>query len=142
MSGLAFLVSVLPKQKLSAVLLFLCVWWEDFLNNLPIYITNDIYTYNIYIHRQYKRNKILVTTLKTQSSHMVQCVSSILTGRPIFLVANGLGDLGSIPGHVIPKILKMILDASLLNTQQCKVRIKGKLEQSREKSSALPYTSV
>ena len=56
--------------------------------------------------------------------------------------ANGLGDLGSIPGRVIPKTLKMVLDTSLLNTQQYKVRIKGKVEQSRERSSALPYTSV
>ena len=31
--------------------------------------------------------------------------------------ANGLGDLGSIPGHVILKTLKMVLDTSLLNTQ-------------------------
>ena len=30
--------------------------------------------------------------------------------------ANGPGDLGSIPGHVIPKILKMILDTSILYT--------------------------
>ena len=36
----------------------------------------------------------------------------------------------------------MVLDTSLLNTQQYKVRIKGKVEQSREKSSALLYTSV
>ena len=36
----------------------------------------------------------------------------------------------------------MVLDSSLLNTQQYKVRIKGKMEQSREMSSALPYTSV
>ena len=33
----------------------------------------------------------------------------------------------------------MVLDTSLLNTQQYKVRIKGKVEQSREKSSALTY---
>ena len=51
---------------------------------------------------------------------------------------NGLGDLGSIPGRVIPKTLKMVLDTSLLNTQQYKVRIKGKVEQSSERSSALP----
>ena len=38
------------------------------------------------------------------------------------------GDRGSIPGRVIPKILKMVLDTSLLNTQQYKVRIKGKVE--------------
>ena len=36
----------------------------------------------------------------------------------------------------------MVLDTSLLNTQQYKVRIKGKVEQSREKSSAFPYISV
>ena len=56
--------------------------------------------------------------------------------------ANGPGDLGSIPGRVIPKTLKMVLETSLLNTQQYKVCIKGKVEQSRERSSALPYTSV
>ena len=33
---------------------------------------------------------------------------------------NGPGDLGSIPGPLILKTLKMILDASLLNTQQYK----------------------
>ena len=36
----------------------------------------------------------------------------------------------------------MVLDAILLNTQYYKVRIKGKVEQSREMSSAHPYTSV
>ena len=34
----------------------------------------------------------------------------------------------------------MILDAALLNTQHYKVGIKGEEEQSRERSSALPYT--
>ena len=34
------------------------------------------------------------------------------------------------------------LDTSLLDTQQYKVRIKGKVEQSRERSSALPNISV
>ena len=52
------------------------------------------------------------------------------------------GDLGSIPDRVIAKIQKMVLDATLLNTQHYKVRIKGKVEQSREKSSALLYTLV
>ena len=56
--------------------------------------------------------------------------------------ANGPGDLGSIPGRVIPKTFKMVLDTSLLNTQQYKIRMKGKVDQSREWSSALPYTSV
>ena len=69
----------------------------------------------------------------------------------LFPLVNGLvvrvfaicpGDLGSIPGHVMPKMLKMVLDNSLINTQQYKVRIKGKVEQSRERSCALPYTLV
>ena len=56
--------------------------------------------------------------------------------------ANGQGDQCSIPGWVIPKIQEMVLGAALFNTQQYKVRIMGKVEQSREKSSTLPYTSV
>ena len=52
--------------------------------------------------------------------------------------ANGPGYLGSIPGRVLPKTLEMVLDTPLLNTQQYKVRIKGKVEQSRERSSAFP----
>ena len=56
--------------------------------------------------------------------------------------ANGSGDLGSIPGRVIPKTQKMVLDSSLLNAQHYKVQTKGKVEQSRERSSALPYTLV
>ena len=46
---------------------------------------------------------------------------------------------GSIPGHVIPKTLKMVLVTNLINTQQYKVRIKGKVEQSRERSSTILY---
>ena len=41
---------------------------------------------------------------------------------------NGPGDQGSIPGRVIPKTQKMVLDAALLSTQNCKMRIKGKVE--------------
>ena len=55
---------------------------------------------------------------------------------------NGPGDWGSIPGQIISKTQKMALDATLLSTQHYKVRIKGKVEQSRERSSTLPYSSV
>ena len=44
--------------------------------------------------------------------------------------ANGPGDLGSILGRVIRKTSKMVLDTSLPNTQQYKLRIKDKVEQS------------
>ena len=36
----------------------------------------------------------------------------------------------------------MLLDAAFLNTQHYKVWIKGEVEQSREWSIALPYTSM
>ena len=59
-----------------------------------------------------------------------------------WIIVSGPGDLGSITGRVIPKTLKMELDTTLLNTQHYKVRFKGKVEQSWEWSSALPYTLV
>ena len=52
------------------------------------------------------------------------------------------GDRGSISGRVIPKSQKMVLDAALHNTQHYKVWIKGKVEQSRERISALLYLGV
>ena len=61
-------------------------------------------------------------------------------GIMVRVFANGPADLGSIPGLVIPETQKMVLDATLFNTQYYKVRIKGKVEQSKERSSALPYT--
>ena len=63
-------------------------------------------------------------------------------GQMSRVFANGLGDQGSIPVWVIPKTQKIVLDAALLSTQHYKVRIKGKVEQSREWSSTLLYISV
>ena len=56
--------------------------------------------------------------------------------------ANDGGDRVLIPGQVIPKTQKIVLDTFLFNTQYYKIRIKGKVEKSRERSSALPDTSV
>ena len=77
-----------------------------------------------YFENNYKSHELLifmVTILKINQNFFFSLV-----------FANGPGDLGSIPGRVIPKTQKMVLDASLLNTQHYKVRIKGKVEQSRE----------
>ena len=41
---------------------------------------------------------------------------------------NDPGDRGSIPGQVIPKTQKMVLDATLLNTQYYKVMINIKVK--------------
>ena len=63
-------------------------------------------------------------------------------GLMSWVFANDLGDRGSIPGRVIPKTQKMVLDAAWLSIQHYKVRNKGEVEQSRERSSALSYASV
>ena len=51
--------------------------------------------------------------------------------------ANGPGDRGSIPNRVIPKTQKMVLVATLFNTQHY-VRIKEKVEQSGNKVAPSP----
>ena len=40
------------------------------------------------------------------------------------------------------RLKKMVLDAALLNIQHYKVRIKGKVDESRERSSPLPYSLI
>ena len=83
-------------------------------------------------------------------SHFCECLDDVISplshnwaiGLMSKVFANGPGDWGSIPGRVIPKTQKMILDTTLLNTQLYKVGIKGKVEQSRERSSILLYTLV
>ena len=77
---------------------------------------------------------------------------SIIYYEPIDLVgrafANGQWDWGSIPGWIIPKTQKKkkkkkkVINTYLLNTKHHKVHIKGKVEQSKERSSTLPYISV
>ena len=55
---------------------------------------------------------------------------------------DGPGDLGSIPGRVIPKTQKIVLDTSWLNNQQYEVRIKGKVKQSKERSITLYVVAI
>ena len=77
--------------------------------------------------------KLNITLLHTELYFLIWLIG--LVGR---VFATGPGDMGSIPGCIIPKTLKMVLDISLLNTQQYKVRIKGKVEQSRERVALSP----
>ena len=74
---------------------------------------------NSFCYKKFNRNLYLFTM------NWLIC----LVGR---VFTNSLGDLGSIPGQVIPRTFKMELDTSLLNTQQYKVCIKGKVEQPRQ----------
>ena len=76
----------------------------------------------------------------TESPETMCTIPDIALMVRVFAI--GPGELGLNPGRVIPKTQKMVLDAILLNTQHYKVWIKGKVEQSRERSSVLPYSLV
>ena len=56
-----------------------------------------------------------------------------IIGLEVSVFANGPGDRVSIPGQ-IPKTQNFILDTYLLNIRHYKVRIKGKVKHSTEKS--------
>ena len=71
------------------------------------------------------------------------CLCQILSPYLLLInTSNDPGNRGSISGRVIPMTQKAVLDTSLLNTQHYKERFKDKVEQSRERISTLPYTSV
>ena len=63
--------------------------------------------------------------------HLSEKLSKLLHIYTYIYIANELGNWSLIPGRVIPKTQKMVLDTSLLNTQHHMVCIKGKVEQSR-----------
>ena len=46
----------------------------------------------------------------------ISYTNNLHTGLVDRVFANGPGDLGSIPGHDIPKTFKMVLGTSFLNT--------------------------
>ena len=97
--------------------------------NLSIYLS--IYL-SRYIHRySYRYTYGYVLSLSHTHTHI---------GLMIWVFANGPGEQGSIPAWVILKTQKMVLDATLVSTQPYKVRIKGKVEQSWKRSSALSPT--
>ena len=56
----------------------------------------------------------------------------VFMGLMTTVSADDPGDQDSILGRVIPKTQKMVLDAAWLNTQHYKIRIEGKVEQSKE----------
>ena len=110
------------------------------LNNLKleeyvcIYIDLVILQQPKLANEKFRKNTVLVIYPRTHELSQIGLVGRVFANSP--------GDMGSTPGRVLPRALKMVLDTSSLNTQQYKVCIKDKVKQSRERSSALPYTSV
>ena len=50
-------------------------------------------------------------SLSSFNKYHLQTIHLVI-GLVGWVFANGPGDLGSIPGHIIPKILKILLDTS------------------------------
>ena len=129
-------------------------WW------ITIPFSSFVFFYSFCVSLLYSHISLIVSLLSAHNLHfllanilwifpsvyfavMVSFYADIRRGIVLMsrVFANGPGDRGSIPGRVIPKTQKMVFDAVLLYTQHYKVRIKVKVEQSMEWSSALPYTS-
>ena len=91
----------------------------------------------VYLQLTLNINRVQDSSEKGSTANIYQVI-----GLMSIVFTNGPVNRVLVPGRVIPKTQKMVLDAVLLSTQHCKVRIKSKVEQSRERSSALPYTLV
>ena len=121
----------------------ICIYIYIYISYIYIYIYISciyiyiIYIYMIYIYHMYiyiYHIYIYIYIIYIYIYHIY--ISYIYIGLMSRVSANGTGDRGSIPGRVTPKTQKMVLD------QHYRVRIKGKVEQSREWNCALPYTKV
>ena len=69
---------------------------------ITLFVHNIIYFHTVILYQVFLSN-----------TNNLQYLNSNNLGR---VFANGPGDLGLIPGCVIPKTLKMVLDTSLVNT--------------------------
>ena len=78
------------------------------------------------------RTGIESKSLESLTNTLITITIAHLVGR---VFANDPGDRGSIPRSNPIDDAKMVLDTSLLNTYHYKVRIKGNVEQSRERCS-------
>ena len=92
--------------------------------------------------RLFQQELPILLASKMMSNVFWHPVYILLIGLADSVFTNGPGDLGSTTGRVIPKTPKMVLNICLLNTQHYKACIKGKVEQSKETSSAFLYTSL
>ena len=74
---------------------------------------------NTFNHLSKSKQIILNNSFKTEDNSLIAQLRRVFTNGPV--------GRGSIPGRVIAKTQKMVLDI-LLNTQHYKIRIKGKVE--------------
>ena len=135
-------ISKEKRYGVTLFFLFLYLWHFslEYESHLPVtvgYIYKKIFAENS-VKWQTELRVYITFTMSLEK----KTLSSDIINNHIFCIANVPGDWGSIPGWVIPKTQKMVLNTSLLNTQHYKIYIKDKVEQSRKSSCALSNTSV
>ena len=114
-----------------------CVWLVDIEITKKWCYCNHRWSVGGLVVYNYRVQKSGLNFLKLHLVKSKQCqfylvILLFCIGRMSWILSNGLEDWGSILYQAIPKTQKMVLDAALLNTQDYKIRIKGKVEQSRE----------
>ena len=107
----------------TGVVLLLHLMYQKFLSIFQFYKKRMLWLISLYV-------PLMIVIYSPVFTFLRQLIYTQITSRDrlIGLVgrvfANGPVDMGSIPGRVIPKTLKMVLDTSLLNTQQYKVHMR------------------
>ena len=95
---------------------FLSLWYDSTWDWTPV-----IYFYRLFHY-------LLTLKSVTKKTAILQLYIHVYIYRTIVIMvrvfANGPGDRGSIPGRVIPKTFKMVLNAFLFNTLHYVVRFK------------------
>ena len=100
---------------------------EKVLQEYKIFQMTSSYHKKIFV-RSYRKREVTKNQLYRLvfSYHLYCCTPYIPDiGMLVRVFADDPEDLGSIPGRVIPKTQKMVLDASLFNTQHYKGTVQG-----------------
>ena len=142
------------KQNLTSceILEFKDIGWYKNRNNNSIPFRKIMHA----IDAQRKARELLAKTWKEKTRKLVYMNKCIIVILPhlrnsnkklyrILVIMKLIGLMSRVFANglrVIPKTRKIVLDAALLKTQHFKVRIKGKVKQSRECSRTLSYTLV
>ena len=124
-----YLITLSVKQGGIKYHFFFILWYDLTWNWTPVYRTNGE-------HSNYYANDPVLVYLFNGTLTPYGTIGLMCT-----VFANGLGDRSSIPGRIIQKTQKMVLDAALLNTQHYKVWIKWSNLGNRVLPT-LPGTSV
>ena len=121
-------------------------WLETQLQAFEIVnLSDDFYIHSIQVYillvnKKFLKNSYILTCLFFFNTHTHTREREIKYNE--LRVCQWSERLGFNPRSNHTKDSKMVFDATLLNTQHYKVRIKSKVEQSKERSRAPPYTTL